>query len=385
MKLQILILAIASVCCLDSSFRDANRQFTAKLYKELVEQKQEKLLVSPMAIQILFSLLRAGSGGVTSEELSDALSLPRDDKAQDDMVKSVLESYKTVKGYHYQLTLANKIYVQEDFELKASYRSKAVEVFGADVENVDFKKKENAVAVINKWVDQQTKHTIPEIVTNDDLNDALRLILLNTVYFQAPWANLFDEPSQKPFFVDNSNSVNVDMMSARDLYEYHESDELKAKFLKLPYRANGMSMVVALPNEKDGLGELEQRLGDILALPKFTSKVVIVSFPKFQFDATIKLKPILKAMGIKDAFTSNANFSGISESADLAVSDAIQKNHIEVNEKGTIASSTTAVFMVPMSGLIELEPPKEFKADHPFIFFIESEAGILFIGKFTGK
>ncbi|KAB0794846.1 hypothetical protein PPYR_11685 [Photinus pyralis] len=384
MKLQILLLGITSVYCLDSSFRDANRQFTTKLYKELVEQKQEKLLVSPMAIQIIFSLLRAGSGGLTSEELSDALSLPRDDKAQDDMVKGVLEAYKTVQGDHYQLTLANKIYVQEDVELKASYKSKAVDVFGADVENVDFKKKENAMAVINKWVDCKTKHTIPEIVTKDDLNDALRLILLNTVYFQAPWRQRFHEPSQKPFFVDSSNTVNVDMMSDRDLYEYHESDELKAKFLKIPYRVNGMSMVMALPNEKDGLGELEKRLGDILALPKFSYNVVIVSFPKFQFDATIKLKPILNAMGIKDAFTSSANFSGISESASLSVSDAIQKNHIEVNEKGTIASSATAVLLFEYSGLVEVEPPKEFKADHPFIFFIESEAGILFIGKFTG-
>jgi len=83
----------------------------------------------------------------------------------------------------------------------------------------------------------------------------------------------------------------------------------------------------------------------------------------------------------------NADFSGIKESgeADLYISNVIHQSFVEVNEKGTEAAAATAVVMSEGSSIGGgSEPtPVEFRADHPFIFFIEHRGTgqILFMGK----
>jgi len=60
----------------------------------------------------------------------------------------------------------------------------------------------------------------------------------------------------------------------------------------------------------------------------------------------------------------------------------LHKAYIEVNEKGTEAAAATAVVMRP-SGVPIQEPPRELRADHPFLFLIRDSAtgSILFMGR----
>ena len=63
-----------------------------------------------------------------------------------------------------------------------------------------------------------------------------------------------------------------------------------------------------------------------------------------------------------------ADFRGISD-IPLYVSEAIQKAFIEVDETGTEAAATTAIFVSSKMA----RPPRKldfFVADHPFLFFV---------------
>jgi serpin B len=110
---------------------------------------------------------------------------------------------------------------------------------------------------------------------------------------------------------------------------------------------------------------------------------VDLALPKFKFTASFKLKPVLMEMGMKQAFTGQADFSGISKSKGLMIDDVLHKAFADVHEKGTEAAAATAV----VTKLSEPPPrPKAtFRADHPFIFFIrETQTGtILFMGRVT--
>ena len=90
----------------------------------------------------------------------------------------------------------------------------------------------------------------------------------------------------------------------------------------------------------------------------------------------------LADMGMPTAFTwPRADFSGMDGTNNLAIDEVIHQAFVEVNEEGTEAAAATAVIMVESAA--PSEPPKIFKADHPFIFIIQQrETGnILFLGK----
>jgi len=85
-------------------------------------------------------------------------------------------------------------------------------------------------------------------------------------------------------------------------------------------------------------------------------------------------------MGLKDAFTGNADFSGITEQEKLYISQAIHKATIEINEEGTEAAAATAVVMRKMSVMLD---NVELKVDRPFIYILRNNQTncIYFIGK----
>ena len=76
----------------------------------------------------------------------------------------------------------------------------------------------------------------------------------------------------------------------------------------------------------------------------------------------------LSALGVKDAFSRNADFSSIAEDDKLFISKVVHKAFIEVNEEGSEAAAATAVVMTYKMAVFSV--PLVFRADHPFIFLL---------------
>jgi serpin B len=143
-------------------------------------------------------------------------------------------------------------------------------------------------------------------------------------------------------------------------------------------------MIILLPKKIDGLDELEKSL-NVDNLSKWQKKLykrkVIVSVPKFKMTSQFSLASVLKSMGMTDAFSSNANFSGINGKRDLFISAVIHKAFVDVNEEGTEAAAATGV-TIKLTSIGPSRTPV-FKADHPFLFLIRDNhsGSILFIGR----
>ena len=109
---------------------------------------------------------------------------------------------------------------------------------------------------------------------------------------------------------------------------------------------------------------------------------VKVSFPRFKSTGAFSLAATLKAMGMTDAFSDKADFSGMSTAEKLQISDVIHKSFVAVDEEGTEAAAATAVAMVGAAMPVRVEP-KVFTADHPFVYVIRHNGtgAILFAGR----
>ncbi|CAL1297719.1 unnamed protein product [Larinioides sclopetarius] len=117
-------------------------------------------------------------------------------------------------------------------------------------------------------------------------------------------------------------------------FPYASFDNYEA--LELPYNGGNVSMVILLPNERDGLQDLEEsltpeRLDEIQR--RFLRTDVDISLPKFKLQFEKELSPEIRALGANRIFRNGADFSGMTSSRNVAVSQVVHKAVIEVNEK----------------------------------------------------
>ena len=158
---------------------------------------------------------------------------------------------------------------------------------------------------------------------------------------------------------------------------YTETDELQ--ILKLPYKGNNLSMIIILPKENN-LSIVESELNP-MNLTNWTNNLneieININIPTFKFETEYNLNDILIDMGMTDAFSWAADFSGMDGTTDLYISDVLHKAFVEVSEEGTEAAAATGVIMTLKA------IPYTFNADHPFVFLIQHEetGAIIFMGK----
>jgi serpin B len=151
---------------------------------------------------------------------------------------------------------------------------------------------------------------------------------------------------------------------------------------------------VLLPRENESFTQLEKLEEKLTSrelstwTAAMTRREVALRLPKFRDEERWSLKEVLETLGMKLAFTKDADFSkmaGSSEENRMAIDAVIHQAFIELDEKGTEAAAATAVGMIGTTALLPREDPIEFRADHPFIYCIMDDVTgtILFMGRMT--
>ena len=162
--------------------------------------------------------------------------------------------------------------------------------------------------------------------------------------------------------------MTVPMMRGAAARAYVRGDGYQA--VLLPYTAGGLAMAVTLP---DGpLAALRpaiaaRGLGGVLA---GTSRhQVTLSLPRFRVEAAFDLIPALRQLGVNEAFSGKADFSGITEAEPLQISTVAHKAYVDVDEQGTEAAAATAVAFLAAAAF-RSPPPVTMVVDRPFLFAI---------------
>lgn len=171
------------------------------------------------------------------------------------------------------------------------------------------------------------------------------------------------------------------MMSQQGDYRYYESENFQA--VSLPYGKDGkVSFYIFLPKQNSNLKAFYQNLNVEnweKWMTQFNNQKGFIRLPRFKTDYEITLNDALKTLGMGEAFSNKANFSGMGKN--FAISEVKHKTFVEVNEEGTEAAAATSVGIVATSSREEPEPFRMI-ADRPFFCAIrDNQTGnILFMG-----
>ncbi len=374
------LLSINSLAQKNMSTQSINA-FSFKLF-ELVNDERTNCFFSPYSVFGALSMTSAGAKKETLLEMQKALEIEEGENAPEQF-KNLTDEFKSDREI--ELLTANSIWIHKTLKLKKSFSKLTNDYYNAKCKNVDFEddaKREDARKEINGWVEKQTKEMIKNFIKPGVLTDATGMILVNAVYFKALWETSFTKEETVPdnFFAVSGQKINCQMMNSRVNALYYEDEILQA--IEIPYKNKEASMVVILPKEN-----IESKIKDIDykyytdIAKSFQVKRVKLSIPKFKMEVMYELKDIMMKMGMKAAFSKDADFSGITGSKDLTISKILHQSVIDVNESGTEASSSTAVISM-RSTAVTKDIPIVFKADRPFLFMVKENGTntILFMG-----
>uniref|UniRef100_A0A2C9LR09 Serpin domain-containing protein n=1 Tax=Biomphalaria glabrata TaxID=6526 RepID=A0A2C9LR09_BIOGL len=160
---------------------------------------------------------------------------------------------------------------------------------------------------------------------------------------------------------------------------------------EISFKGNRFTLIIVLPHQMDSLTDLETSLDQPHKVDEICTGLdhadVQLAIPKFKIETSLDLIPALKALGIEDAFEPGvANFSGITPTGPVYLSQVVHKAVIDVQETGTVAAAVTVAKVTITSEPVNLQPEEKFIVDHPFIYFLrDRQTGqILFQGKFSG-
>jgi serpin B len=371
-----------------------NNVFAFDLYQK-IKDGQGNMLFSPYSISQALAMVYAGARETTAQQMADALyfTLGQDrlnpafnSLALDLEKRSSLPISSESEEVGFQLNVANAIWGQKGYAFLPEYLDLLAQNYGAGLQVADFAKAPDAaVREINRWVSQATNERIPQIL--EALDPDTRLVLANAVYFNALWEKQFDEKATKtePFYLLDGQAKDAPLMRQTEHFMYTEGEAYQA--VELPYANPDFAMLIVLPKEgqfqaiEAGLtSEMVQEITQ-----GFQDKEVILTMPRFRFETpALSLGDALAGMGMPEAFSDNANFSGISlEKPGLKIDDIVHKAFIEVNEKKTEAAGVTVAIMEAASLQPTAPPPVEMRIDRPFIFLIRDTQTntILFVGR----
>ena len=368
---------------------DGNNAFALDLYQAL-KGTEGNLFYSPYSISLALAMTYAGAHDTTEKQMATTLhyTLPQDRlhpafNGLDQELSGRGQGAKGKDGKGFRLNIVNAIWGQKGYPFLAQYLDLLAEDYGTGLRTLDFRTApDDSRITINKWVEDQTEQRIKDLIPPGAIDPLTRLVLTNAIYFNAAWANNFEKNATQPadFHLADGSVIKAPMMHQTEHLGYAEGSGFQA--VTLPYDGRELEMVVLVP-EEGKFAEFEKSLNEgkmASIINGITPKQVALSLPSFKYESEFSLGKVLADMGMPIAFSSQADFSGMTGNRELSISEVVHKAFVSVDESGTEAAAATAVIMRATAMPVM---PLEVTVDHPFIFLIRDikTGSVIFVGR----
>ncbi|KAL3306895.1 hypothetical protein Ciccas_014609, partial [Cichlidogyrus casuarinus] len=269
----------------------------SELYKKCLEVEKkdqgENWAVSPVTMLRSMIMALDGSSGQSRHEIEHAFSirtpgitLAGDKDTQEDV--KIHTSLAHFKLDHPALKMANILYLNKNNDLKESFVTEQKNLYGATAKSLDI----SDSGEINLDVSNATDNLLGDIISVEDVSVNSVMLLVAGLFYNVKFLeaskttvtdfNQSDYTSNQITYIGKSG-----MIDYCEIHEHHHS-QLRAKGFRFKLE-NGMSLVIVLPDDNDGLQKInkdmeESLLESMLAKKHYKKKHLTVYIPKFEVE-----------------------------------------------------------------------------------------------------
>ena len=356
-----------------------NKAFPLFAAVDAATKANENFTISPLSLSEMLAMASNGANGETRKQINSIIGV------NDNISKESLnEAFNSLNEYLAKVdskttfATANSVWIDEGFNVKSEFLSDK-KLIGET-----FKQKlstEKTMGDINNWCNTKTRGSIKKILAYP-LPETCRMALANALYFKGMWKNKFDKEDTKEKDFNNSDGSKSKVQMMRQENEFLAYSGIDMDFAEFPYGNDNYCMDIFLPHEDKKLDECMKNFNQNtfeLYLKEARMAEILVEMPRMKLECKNSLVKPLKAMGMTDAFSDKADFSGISDEK-VNISDVIQATFVNVDEEGTEAAAVT---VATLDNSIMPMRTSTFYINRPFAYIIrEKTTGtILFMGK----
>lgn len=338
-------------------------------------------VTSPHSLNTWLGQVYLASSGTTRTDLAENLGFPVEDDSYHEAANALhVQLAQNGNSDDVALTIVNHSWYAPDKVVKDQFLFQLGWHYGSDAYRIDFADdSELARATVNARIDRDTKGLVPEFFGPEDVTPRTKYLLVNSVYFNAKWAQPFDPSSTLPRDFTNldGQAVRTETMHLTGYVAGAKTEAYDA--LRLDYKSNALSILYIVPNADFAAfeGTLDATtLSDVDDALEIQETAVRV--PRLQLRTKVSLDPVMNtAFGIDLKTGTYENLGPLT-----TLTTAKQETIVVIDEAGSKAAGVTGG---GNNGAGPIEPELEIAINRPYLFFIQDNAtgAVLFQGRVT--
>jgi serine protease inhibitor len=209
----------------------------------------------------------------------------------------------SLSGPGRELRSANALWVRQDIPLQPDYEADMAAHAGAALHRVSSRWTRSFPARDQPLVAGRTNDRIDELIAEGVITMDTGAVLVNAIYWKGAWHEPFSAEATRtePFFKTGGAQAATALMNQQAYFRVLERGGVKV--IDLPYEGGEVSMVILLPDNRDGLPRLERKLTPrqlgrwLEGLEEAAPLETILTLPKMNLDWNADLAKVMQAMG----------------------------------------------------------------------------------------
>jgi serine protease inhibitor len=337
---------------------------------------QANLVLSPSSLASGLGMAYLGARGATAQAMDGVLHLPAaSGQALEAGLQARSAALRGLDGPGVTVDASDQVWTDPSLTTLRGYLNAVATGYDAGVAQVPLlHSPDQAAQQIDRAIATATRGLIPELLAPGSLQD-IGWMLTDALYLKAAWATPFQasQTGPGPFTTAAGRQVSARFMNGGP-YAWASASGWTAVWL--PYSGGRLAMMALLPPAGHGgcalptaaqLGSLTTRLAAGGTHPGSGRLLTRdISLPKVNLQDKVSLNALLTGLGMGVAFTSDADFAGLSPRA-CCIGVVEHAATLQVGEKGTVASAATAVG-IAASAARAGPPPVVF--DRPYLMVV---------------
>ena len=352
--------------------------FTASIAQFL--QGEGNTAYSPLNVYMAMAMLAETTGGNSRQQILDLFGV------------KTIEELRTQAGHvwnaHYcddgrsTILMANSLWLDHKFPYHQEAADNLAQYYYASTFHGDLGT-EALDLQLREWLNANTGGLLKEQANNVKLEPNTVFALASTIYFTAGWRNeFFEEDTYDETFHTPTGDIQTPFMHQTRRDTYYRGTNFGAICLAL---GDSNRMWLILPDEgytTEDILKSDEYLRLTLDPGSWYGITygIHLSLPKFDVVQQQDLIQGIKKMGVTDIFSNASDFSPISSTKNLFISQINHAARVTIDEEGCTAAAFT-VIAANGEGVPGHVEELYFTLDRPFLFLVTSRDNLpLFAG-----